>query len=197
MLNCNLSYSPYPVHDQMTITSTARAREMMVNMDNSTGEDTITRAENTTVVGWNDHKIVLGNDSRLYTTQVGPCVGVLARVFDPDSKENVAFGLAHCWTNADDATSMITDLINRGYKGRIQLYLAGGYPDYPLSLTIQKTILCFIKALPENTISSLENNLNIGCKATCGKRWLLTVGLKELGFDVNGNPYLIVDANYG
>lgn len=144
-------------------------------------------------VGWDQYKITTANteSSSLYTKQVGPCVAVLARVINSNFKSPSNFGLSHCWGSAQAGIDMIDELKNSGNQGDVlQIFVTGGFCQNHTSMNVQKRLLSHINELvsSHSGIELIDDKRNIG-----GNREEVSVGLSEVGFDQEGNPYLVID----
>ncbi len=75
-------------------------------------------------VGWDYFKVHSIAEKKLYTTELGPCLGLSARGFD-ESGKLTHIGMAHKFMN-DRLPEQFFDAMRQKVKGRIELFISGG-----------------------------------------------------------------------
>ncbi|HEY5259473.1 MAG TPA: hypothetical protein VIJ46_02415 [Rhabdochlamydiaceae bacterium] len=76
------------------------------------------------MVGWDQFKIHSIDEKKLYTAELGPCLGLTARGYD-ESGQLIHTGIAHVFMS-EDLHHKFFACMREKVKGRIELFLAGG-----------------------------------------------------------------------
>lgn len=76
------------------------------------------------MVGWDQFKVHSLDEKKLYTKELGPCLGLTARGYDESGKLSHT-GMAHVFMSQDLHHKFFACMREK-VKGRIELFLAGG-----------------------------------------------------------------------
>lgn len=146
------------------------------------------------MVGWDQFEIHSIDQKKLYTTQLGPCLGLSARVYDIAGKLT-HIGIAHKFVD-DNLPQAFLESLREKVKGRIELFIAGGdnRSDELLgrirSLVNEKNNVKIVddvsKKFFKNFTLTLRNTVYFGFS-----------GINQIYFDREFNSRLQVDLNVG
>ncbi len=162
---------------------------------------TIPSFQTHTMVGWDAGKVVdVTQQPPLYTKEIGPCIGVLARLFEGETVTHTA--LHHIFCNPEELKNTLKTLIEKTKEGTIEFFITGGDAS---SIGNYNKVIKIIEKLREehlNVNMIIQEDLfrvaDLGkpCKLTQEKMlYRESCGLQFAGFDEQHRPYQIVDVS--
>ncbi len=141
-------------------------------------------------VGWDHYLIRSINEKKLFTSQLGPCVGIAVRGYDQTGKLT-HIGLAHKFRNENLHTVLFQKMREAVGKGHIEAFIAGGNDRQSKYLN---KIISFAKKnqiqIVDNLTKKFFKSFNLFCEKTI---YSGSSGISQIYFDQASNPHLYGD----
>lgn len=183
------SPQPAPLVDKWQITVSKALSKAEAFQKYPDGEITQLPESEYEMVGWDQFKIHSLDQKKLYTTQLGPCLGLSARGYDQNGQLSHV-GIAHKFMN-DDLPKEFLKKMGETAKGRIELFIAGGDGE---STRLVNKILTFAK---KSNIAVLDNLSKIFFRDYflfySNMVYRGSSGITQLFFDSKFNPHIQAD----
>lgn len=140
-------------------------------------------------VGWDQFKIHSVDQKKLYTTELGPCLGLTVRGYDETGQLSHS-GIAHVFMKDNLHQKFFEDLRGK-VKGRIELFIAGGmYRQDELLKKIIDDAKEFKIDVVDNVSKTFFKKVALIFK---GMAYRGESGIAQLYFDSKFNPQIVAD----
>lgn len=156
---------------------------------------------NSSFVGWDKGKVSqVGTELPLYTTELGPCIAILARAFqETDQVSHTA--VHHVFMAPDKFSDTLKNLVEKTVKGTIEIFISGGNSDsredcnkiISIIKQFQQRYLDIQFIIAENLFGLCE--LGVPYKVNSSGYYPESCGLKYTGFNDEHLPCQVIDVS--